>query len=209
MDLQPLKHTNNLCFAGIVAISCSGVIGVTQLDGKQVIPWNVPEDLARFQRLTSGCPLIMGRNTFDSLPHVLPGRKHFVITRNRELISTSFDEDQVVYTDMDCLYEKLETLYSTTVFVIGGSQIFNYFTGLCDKWYLTMVHTSRKPEEMFKATHYFQPPIELFHKTFALTHCSELLTSRGRDNLQYEFWDFERDYDKDPSNKPKEKEKED
>jgi dihydrofolate reductase len=49
-----------------------------------VMPWHLPEDLARFKRLTMGCPVIMGRKTWDSLPprfRPLPGRANIVITR--------------------------------------------------------------------------------------------------------------------------------
>ena len=48
------------------------------------LPWHVPQDLANFKRLTFGCPVIMGRKTWDSLPHrfrPLPGRLNIVLTR--------------------------------------------------------------------------------------------------------------------------------
>jgi len=63
----------------IFARARNGVIG---RDG--ALPWHLPEDLAHFKRLTTGCPVIMGRKTWDSLPHrfrPLPGRVNFVVTR--------------------------------------------------------------------------------------------------------------------------------
>ncbi len=63
----------------IYARAANGVIGK---DG--VMPWHLPEDLAHFKQLTSGCPVIMGRKTWDSLPpkfRPLPGRTNIVITR--------------------------------------------------------------------------------------------------------------------------------
>lgn len=48
------------------------------------MPWHLPEDLAHFKRATLGCPVIMGRKTWDSLPpkfRPLPGRRNVVITR--------------------------------------------------------------------------------------------------------------------------------
>jgi dihydrofolate reductase len=48
------------------------------------LPWHLPEDLAHFKRLTLGCPVIMGRKTWDSLPprfRPLPGRLNIVVTR--------------------------------------------------------------------------------------------------------------------------------
>lgn len=63
----------------IYARTKNGVIG---LNGQ--MPWHLPEDLAHFRQLTQGCPVIMGRKTWDSLParfRPLPGRSNIVITR--------------------------------------------------------------------------------------------------------------------------------
>jgi dihydrofolate reductase len=63
----------------IFARARNGVIG---RDG--AMPWHLPEDLAHFKRLTAGCPVIMGRKTWDSLPprfRPLPGRLNIVVTR--------------------------------------------------------------------------------------------------------------------------------
>ncbi len=63
----------------IYARAANGVIGK---DG--TMPWHLPEDMAHFKRLTSGCPVIMGRKTWDSLPprfRPLPGRSNIVVTR--------------------------------------------------------------------------------------------------------------------------------
>ena len=57
----------------------NGVIG-----NKGTLPWHLPEDLAHFKRTTMGCPVIMGRKTWDSLPpkfRPLPGRLNVVVTR--------------------------------------------------------------------------------------------------------------------------------
>ena len=61
----------------IVARAANGVIGA---DGK--MPWHLPADLRRFKQLTMGRPMIMGRKTFDSLPAILEGRRHIVLTRD-------------------------------------------------------------------------------------------------------------------------------
>jgi dihydrofolate reductase len=65
----------------IFARSQSGVIGVNG-----TLPWHLPEDLAHFKRCTLGCPVIMGRKTWDSLPpqfRPLPGRANVVVTRQK------------------------------------------------------------------------------------------------------------------------------
>ena len=63
----------------IFARTANGVIGQDN-----ALPWHLPEDLAHFKRITLGCPVIMGRKTWDSLParfRPLPGRRNIVVTR--------------------------------------------------------------------------------------------------------------------------------
>ena len=63
----------------IYARAANGVIGAGG-----TLPWHLPEDLAHFKRVTMGCPVIMGRKTWDSLPprfRPLPGRLNIVVTR--------------------------------------------------------------------------------------------------------------------------------
>jgi dihydrofolate reductase len=66
----------------IFARAANGVIGV-----RGSLPWHLPEDLAHFKRTTLGCPVIMGRKTWDSLParfRPLPGRVNIVVTRQAD-----------------------------------------------------------------------------------------------------------------------------
>ena len=63
----------------IYARAANGVIGKDN-----ALPWHLPEDMAHFRRMTTGCPVIMGRKTWDSLPskfRPLPGRINIVVTR--------------------------------------------------------------------------------------------------------------------------------
>lgn len=62
----------------VAAVAANGTIGA---DGS--MPWHLPADLRRFKSLTMGMPMVMGRKTFDSLPGLLPGRRHIVITRDQ------------------------------------------------------------------------------------------------------------------------------
>lgn len=66
----------------IFARAANGVIGVNG-----ALPWYLPEDMAHFKRTTLGCPVIMGRKTWDSLPprfRPLPGRVNIVVTRQAD-----------------------------------------------------------------------------------------------------------------------------
>lgn len=61
----------------VVAVAANGTIGVNG-----AMPWHIPADLRRFKSLTMGKPMVMGRKTFESLPGLLPGRRHIVVTRD-------------------------------------------------------------------------------------------------------------------------------
>ena len=66
----------------IFARAANGIIG-----NNNALPWHLPEDMAHFKRLTLGCPVIMGRKTWDSLPvkfRPLPGRLNVVLTRDQD-----------------------------------------------------------------------------------------------------------------------------
>jgi len=68
-----------VCMTAVVAMAENRVIG----DGKGLI-WHIPNDLKRVKTLTMGCPLIMGRKTWDSIGRPLPGRASIVMTRDAD-----------------------------------------------------------------------------------------------------------------------------
>ena len=112
----------------IVARATNGVIG---RDG--TLPWRISADLKRFKRLTMGSAMIMGRRTFDSLPGLLPGRRHIVLTRDRDW---SADGAEVAHS----VEEALALAASEPVSVIGGAEIFELFLPHGDRLELTEVH---------------------------------------------------------------------
>ncbi len=100
----------------IFARASNGVIGKDN-----ALPWHLPEDLAHFKRVTLGCPVIMGRKTWDSLPprfRPLPGRANVVITRQQNWNETGAQPSSN-------LREALQLCeQSENVWVIGGAQIY-------------------------------------------------------------------------------------
>ena len=70
--------TEKLEMVAVVAMAANRVIG----DGEGLI-WHLPADLRRVKSLTMGCPLIMGRRTWDSIGRALPGRASVVMTRDK------------------------------------------------------------------------------------------------------------------------------
>ncbi|MBL0769770.1 dihydrofolate reductase [Sphingopyxis sp. DHUNG17] len=111
----------------IIARAANGVIGA---DGK--MPWHLPTDLRRFKQLTMGRPMIMGRKTFDSLPAVLEGRRHIVLTRHPDW----HDEGAEPVATVE---EALKLANAPHVMVIGGAEIYRLFFPLADRIELTEV----------------------------------------------------------------------
>jgi dihydrofolate reductase len=112
----------------VLARAANGVIGA---DGK--LPWHIPADLKRFKALTMGKPMIMGRKTFESLPGLLPGRRHLVLTRDRDWRA---DGAEVAH-DVD---EALDLAGDGAVSVIGGAEIYRLFLPVTTRIELTEVH---------------------------------------------------------------------
>lgn len=111
----------------IYARAANGVIG-----HRGALPWHIPADLRRFKALTIGKPMIMGRKTFESLPGLLPGRRHIVLTRRQDWDSTSAE----VATTPE---EAISLAGEGEIAVIGGAAIFDVFLPLCDRVELTEI----------------------------------------------------------------------
>jgi dihydrofolate reductase len=111
----------------IWAQSTSGVIGRSG-----AIPWRLPEDLARFKKLTLGHTVVMGRRTWESLPHgvrPLPGRRNVVLSRHADYLA---DGATVVTTLGDALT-------GDDIWVIGGEQIYGLAMPLATRCEVTEV----------------------------------------------------------------------
>jgi dihydrofolate reductase len=106
----------------------NGVIG---RDG--ALPWRLPADLKRLKAQTMGKPMVMGRKTFDSLPGLLPGRRHIVLTRDRDWQA---EGAEVVHTPE----QALALAGAGDVAVLGGSEVFALFLDSADAIELTEVH---------------------------------------------------------------------
>ena len=112
----------------VVARADDGTIAV---DGQ--VPWRIREDLQRFVAHTRGTPMIMGRKTFESLPGVLPGRRHIVLTRNPDW---SAEDAEAVHS----VEEALDLAGEGDISVIGGVEVFDLFMPHATRIELTEVH---------------------------------------------------------------------
>lgn len=111
----------------VLARARNGTIGT---DGR--LPWHIPEDLRHFKRVTKNKPMIMGRATFDSLPGLLPDRRHIVLTRD-----TEWQEDGAE--PVHSFAEALKRANAPHVTVIGGAEIFRLALPHADKVELTEI----------------------------------------------------------------------
>lgn len=112
----------------ILARADNGVIGK---DG--TMPWHLPADLRHFKSLTQGKPMIMGRKTFDSLPGLLPGRRHIVLTRDKDWEAEGAEVAGSVK-------EAMKIANAPHIAIIGGAEIYKLFLPKADRIALTEVH---------------------------------------------------------------------
>ena len=111
----------------VVARASNGVIGK---DGG--LPWHISADLKRFKAITMGTVLVMGRRTFTSLPRLLPGRRHIVLTRDSDWRADGVEVALSVK-------QALALAKDEPVSVIGGADIFRIFLPRADRIELTEV----------------------------------------------------------------------
>lgn len=136
-----------MIFSIIVAMAKNRVIGVNN-----TLPWHLPEDLKFFKEKTRSSIMIMGRKTFESLPGMLPGRFHIVISRDKNYKPAEgfkFDSDRYLLVSSyaeaaikaEALYqEKKDSYKNDEIFVVGGEKIFEEALQTIDKIYLTEIN---------------------------------------------------------------------
>jgi len=115
----------------IFARAANGVIGAGG-----GMPWHLPEDLAHFKQLTHGCPVIMGRKTWDSLPpkfRPLPGRVNIVITRQGDWQAEGAQRAVSLEVALQLAGPAPE------VWVIGGAQIYAQAAPLASRAEITEI----------------------------------------------------------------------
>jgi dihydrofolate reductase len=98
------------------------------------IPWRLPGDLKRFKAMTMGKPMVMGRKTFDSLPGLLPGRRHIVLTRDVAWQAAGAEPVGTVEEAIALAGDVPE------IAIIGGAQIFAMFMDRATRIELTELH---------------------------------------------------------------------
>ncbi len=129
--------------AMIVACSENNIIG---MDGD--LPWHLPDDLKHFMRSTRGCPVIMGRKTFESLNAPLPNRTNIVVSR------TMRPETQgvVVVPSLQAAIDHAQELVngsSTPIWIAGGGAIYKAAMPFAYQIVRTLIHAQIEGDVQF------------------------------------------------------------
>lgn len=125
----------------VVARAANGVIGA---DG--TMPWHLPADLRRFKAKTMGRPMVMGRKTFESLPGLLPGRRHIVLTRDAEWGAPGAEAARTMAEALALAGDAPE------ICIIGGGQIYAQFISIATRIELTEIDASPEGDTHFPLT---------------------------------------------------------
>lgn len=123
----------------IAAMAANRTIGA---DG--AMPWHIPADLRRFKSLTMSLPMVMGRKTFDSLPGILPGRRHIVITRDPDWSAEGVEK-------VHSLGQALKLANAPQIAIFGGAEIYALALPQADRIELTEVHAAPEGDTRFPA----------------------------------------------------------
>ncbi len=132
MDIKTVK------LAIIVATDEKGLIG-----RDNDLPWKLSADLQYFRRVTMGKPLIMGRNTHESIGRALPGRKNIVVTKNNDYQAEGC-----------CIVNSVEDAIKACgdveeVMIMGGASLYEQLLPQVERLYLTQVHASLEGDTWF------------------------------------------------------------
>lgn len=116
----------------IVAAAQNNVIGKDNQ-----LPWHLPRDLAYFKKITTGCPIIMGRKTYESIGFALPNRLNIVITRNS---GYQLPDAELTHSLTEAIsLAKSKQPDAKEIHIIGGASIFAAALPLINKIYLNRV----------------------------------------------------------------------
>jgi dihydrofolate reductase len=121
-------------------VARNGVIG-----RENALPWHLPADLRRFQALTMGHSVILGRKTFQGIGRVLPGRRWIVLTRDSGWRHPGVDVAHDLGHALRDLADEEE------VFVAGGAEVYAQALLLADRLYLTLVDAEVAGDARFPA----------------------------------------------------------
>lgn len=158
----------------IWAEALDGTIGVNN-----DIPWHIPEDFKYFKNTTLNSNVVMGRNTWESLPHKpLPGRRNIVLTSDQEYIApgaeTLLNGQEIVRRSQEL---------NENFWIMGGGKVYEYFMPYADRLRITKIGYENTDPDSVKAPKIAENLFRIKHKSY------ELKSVKG---LTYQFFEYER-----------------
>ena len=109
------------------------------------LPWHLPADLKRFQALTTGHTIVMGRKTYDSIGRPLPRRRTIVLSRDRTWTREGVDVTHDLAEALALVRNEAE------VFIAGGAELYRHALPIADRIHLTLVHSEIAGDAHFPA----------------------------------------------------------
>ena len=124
----------------IAAMANNRVIGI---DNR--LPWRLPDDLQHFKHLTLGKTIVMGRKTWESLPGLLPDRRHIVVTRNLDYQAQGAEVVNTIEEAIAAVSDDEEVL------IVGGANLYQQMLPVAGTMYLTLVDADIAGDAFFPA----------------------------------------------------------
>lgn len=107
------------------------------------LPWRLPADLQHFKQLTLNKPIVMGRKTWESLPGLLPKRRHIVVTRQSDYAvdgaETAADLESAIALAGDV----------DEVMIVGGATLYEQALPIADRLYMTLIEADVEGDASF------------------------------------------------------------
>jgi dihydrofolate reductase/thymidylate synthase len=148
-------------------------------DGK--IPWNIPKDLAQFGKITQNSTIIMGRNTWESIPDdkkPLKNRFNVIVSSKNDLFDKSNINNGVIVIHPDYLDNYIDSLLNNgDVFIIGGEKLYEKYMGVADNIYATLIEKNYECDTFF--------PIEKFGKYEIYTYSEPEFSQEEQCNYRF------------------------
>jgi len=104
--------------------------------------WHLPADLKFFKTVTMGCPIVMGRKTYESIGRLLPGRTNIIISRNSDYVV----EGALV---ANSLQNAISLASNQHIFIIGGAEIYKQAMPIVTELYRTLVNSTFEADTFF------------------------------------------------------------
>ena len=126
-----------------------------ELGKKNDLIWRIPADLGRVKKLTTGHPIIMGQNTYESIGRPLPNRTNRVLTQDENYAP----EGCVITHSLDEAFEKARAVEDISnaasphkhgeIFIFGGAFVYKSTINMADRLYLTLIHDTDNEADVF------------------------------------------------------------